>query len=634
MYGWILSSFESTILNKYGPEKWKEIQEMAECSVKTGEFIKNVHYSDDLINGLIMASTRILNVPQDQLIEELGENFLNFIRENGYDSTIRSQGSNFSEFLVNLNEPHRLLRSRFPDSYLPEFWCTNFKDEDEKTHFCILHYYSQRGTLFAPMVVGLLRKLGKELYNVVVELNMISQTCEETYIHTVWTVKFVDLPREESESRQLSVHSTESTTNRVLKCPFSSRSRDSTKTSKKTSPSKLTPVKNVEVGLNYKRLSQLFPFHVLVNQDLEIIQYGSRIRSFLTLDPTREVYSMEDIFAFQSPPGLTWSWETVLSFSETAAELFAMRLEGNITFRGNVMILDPSTDPGIDEPCALFLISPVLYNLEELENLNMKLSDFPLHTFQRDLLVVGEHIKLEQSAALRLDVLSRKLEEEGKKSLNSLKTKRAFVRYVSHEVRSPLNIALLGLRFLADQVKKSIMPEKVEVEDVLSEVRNSCCVAVDILNDLLLYEKFDDGMFTLAKNESRIAEYFPETVSVYKVQAKSAEVDFQIISHGVDNVIVNIDGTKFSQVIRNLLSNALKFTPKGGKVIACCTLVAPNQIDPHIHFAEMPAGIKEQFETEFNTSQASLGYVRISIKDSGAGISPVSFHILLCVRLL
>ena len=235
--------------------------------------------------------------------------------------------------------------------------------------------------------------------------------------------------------------------------------------------------------------------------------------------------------------------------------------------------------------------------------------------------ILGEHVQLEQSAAIRLDALSRKLEEEGKKSLNSLKTKRAFVRYVSHEIRSPLNVALLGLGYLNDQVKQSIMPNKGECQDVLSEVRNSCVIAVDILNDLLLYEKFDDGMFSLAKSEVAVQDYFQEAVSTYNVQAKSSELTFEIVAKGVQDTLVNIDITKFTQVLRNLISNAMKFTPKGGIVTASCSPLPPNHVlDSHIHFAPVPAGIREQFES--NQGSYSLGYVRMSVKDTGAGISP------------
>jgi hypothetical protein len=420
MYGWILASFESTILNKFGSEKWKEIMEAAECTVNPGEFIKNVHYTDDLIYTIIACSEKILHVNKEQLMEYLGENFINFIRENGYDSTIRAQGATFGEFLENLNEPHRLLRSRFPDSYLPEFWCTK-PEQIGKEFSCTLHYYSQRGTLFYPMVIGMLRELGKFLYEVNCNMEMESQTHEDSYVHTVFLVTYVKLPavhRDES-SMKLPPHPAYTAPNRILKCPFSSRESMMNAAASRRSSSDLSPTPFTPIGLSFQRFNNLFPFHIVINNDLEIIQVGDKMKGFLHVDPKEENF-VDEIFVFQTPPNLKWSWNTILSLRDSSVELAAMRVDdGNVTFRGNVLILDPKLDPGIDDTCAMILLSPVVYNLDELQSLHMRLSDFPASSFQRDLMVLGEHIKVEQSAAVRLDVLSKKLEEESRKSLVS-----------------------------------------------------------------------------------------------------------------------------------------------------------------------------------------------------------------------
>lgn len=202
-----------------------------------------------------------------------------------------------------------------------------------------------------------------------------------------------------------------------------------------------------------------------------------------------------------------------------------------------------------------------------------------------------------------------------------------------------MNIATLGLRYVSDQIRDcSQLPNKDILDETIEEVKNSCAVAVDILNDLLLYEKFDEGMFSMSKVEMKIADYFMEAVSVYKVQARASEIVFEINTNGVDDLLVNIDVTKFSQVLRNLLSNALKFTPKGGRVdVSCYQIPFDYQEKESIHFAKVPDGVKEQFETllqlrEFKTTPKSLatipclcdlGYARISVQDTGAGISEV-----------
>lgn len=92
------------------------------------------------------------------------------------------------------------------------------------------------------------------------------------------------------------------------------------------------------------------------------------------------------------------------------------------------------------------------------------------------------------------------------------------MRYVSHEIRTPLNITLLGLKYLEDELEKKDSKLLVDVNDVLEDVKNSCGIAVDILNDLLLYEKLDDGIFTLSMTEVPFRDFFFDALNVFKVQ--------------------------------------------------------------------------------------------------------------------
>lgn len=158
------------------------------------------------------------------------------------------------------------------------------------------------------------------------------------------------------------------------------------------------------------------------------------------------------------------------------------------------------------------------------------------------------------------------------------------MRYVSHEIRTPLSIALLGLRYLEDVLRTSHRSNATENTvsapaitmseadfEVLEDVKGSCMVAVDILNDLLLYERLDDGIFTLSKRPVQLLAYVDEAMRAFKLLAKSAEVDLQLeIDPTVaEETTVEIDAAKIQQVLRNLVSNSLKFTPKHGQVTIC-----------------------------------------------------------------
>ena len=72
-----------------------------------------------------------------------------------------------------------------------------------------------------------------------------------------------------------------------------------------------------------------------------------------------------------------------------------------------------------------------------------------------------------------------------------------FVRLVSHEIRTPLNIVLGGLELLSTTLSGQI--DDPEVFNIIADCRCSCDIAVDILSDMLAYEKLDAGVTELEK---------------------------------------------------------------------------------------------------------------------------------------
>ena len=282
-----------------------------------------------------------------------------------------------------------------------------------------------------------------------------------------------------------------------------------------------------------------------------------------------------------------------------------------------------------------FLLHPDIHNLEELKHRSLFLSDLPRHSAQCDVILMGEQLKQETHYGLSLDAAYKAAEREKKKVVSALNTKRVFVRYVSHEIRTPLNITLLGLQHLeglldivissnsSNQGDSSAMDMSVEVEenqtekispskkelspsilylndldqtmhgtvseigqkdvspshavvsevfDTVEDVKASCRVAVDIVNDLLLFERLDNGIFYIAKSIVSLQEVLKRVVNLFAVQARSLDIKLCFVEpkvtkedkdsskvKGEDRIKVDI--SKFDQVLRNLVSNALKFTP-------------------------------------------------------------------------
>jgi signal transduction histidine kinase len=163
------------------------------------------------------------------------------------------------------------------------------------------------------------------------------------------------------------------------------------------------------------------------------------------------------------------------------------------------------------------------------------------------------------------------------------------VRYISHELRTPLNTAFLGLKLLSGDLKASNDPKDVERYETLCDVNMSCTAAVDILNDLLCYEKLESGILELHKEEIVVEAYLKDRISMFSAQARECGVTITMITnsdieaHRDDGNTISTsllptdsifaDKFKMDQVIRNLMSNALKFTPRGGVVTVKATFV-------------------------------------------------------------
>ena len=178
-----------------------------------------------------------------------------------------------------------------------------------------------------------------------------------------------------------------------------------------------------------------------------------------------------------------------------------------------------------------------------------------------------------------------------------LESKKSYVRYISHELRTPLNTAFLGLKLLTSDLKASSDPVDINRYDTLCDVNMSCMAAVDILNDLLCYEKLESGILELHKESMVIQPFLRDSVSMFSVQARECDVTMTVLTtikegkmteagrdvpsddeqqlpqslRSEDSIFA--DKFKMDQVVRNLISNALKFTPRGGSVTIHATFV-------------------------------------------------------------
>ena len=102
-------------------------------------------------------------------------------------------------------------------------------------------------------------------------------------------------------------------------------------------------------------------------------------------------------------------------------------------------------------------------------------------------------------------------------------TKDTFIRYVSHEIRSPLSTTSLGLHYLLEKLtNKSIKME--EVVDVLQESTVTCELALSTLNDFLMLDKIQSNMLEISKSPCQASDYLIEVIRPFSLQVHYCSV--------------------------------------------------------------------------------------------------------------
>ncbi|MBQ3379451.1 MAG: response regulator [Clostridia bacterium] len=139
--------------------------------------------------------------------------------------------------------------------------------------------------------------------------------------------------------------------------------------------------------------------------------------------------------------------------------------------------------------------------------------------------------------------------------------KTAFLSNMSHEIRTPMN-AIIGLNNIA--LNEPSLPPKIR--EYLLKMGASAQHLLSIINDILDMSRIESGRMSIKNEEFSFAKYLEQVNTIIGGQCsdKGLIYDCRILGK-VDDTYIG-DGMKLKQVMINILGNAVKFTPKGGKV--------------------------------------------------------------------
>jgi signal transduction histidine kinase/CheY-like chemotaxis protein len=196
----------------------------------------------------------------------------------------------------------------------------------------------------------------------------------------------------------------------------------------------------------------------------------------------------------------------------------------------------------------------------ELEQMNEELQQSNVEMEERATVLQEQRQAIER-ANQEVERARTALEEKVQQLALSSKYKSEFLANMSHELRTPLNSLLILSKILAENNEGTLTPKQVERANTIHGAGNDL---LELINDILDLAKIESGTVTADAAQVRVSDVVQQMHQAFAHVAENAQLKFTIdVAPDVPATLVT-DVRRVQQILRNLLSNAFKFTSKGG----------------------------------------------------------------------
>ncbi len=209
--------------------------------------------------------------------------------------------------------------------------------------------------------------------------------------------------------------------------------------------------------------------------------------------------------------------------------------------------------------------------------------------------------------------------------MNRLKSE--FLTNMSHELRTPLN-SILGF----SDVLQSSQSLNEKQQRYAGNIKRSGRVLLELINDILDMAKLESGKMAVRPTDFQVRPLLTELTEMFRTLANEKRID--LVLRVPDALpLIHQDQMKVRQILTNLIGNAIKFTPEGGRIV-----LSAEAHDEHLvlHIADTGVGIADEerdliFE-KFRQGAAALGTDHLTREHSGTGLG-LSIVRELCILL-
>jgi signal transduction histidine kinase/DNA-binding response OmpR family regulator/CHASE3 domain sensor protein len=196
---------------------------------------------------------------------------------------------------------------------------------------------------------------------------------------------------------------------------------------------------------------------------------------------------------------------------------------------------------------------------EELEQANEELQQANVEMEERAALLAAQKLSLEQSNH-EVDEARRALERQSAQLAQTSKYKSQFLANMSHELRTPLNSLLILSKVLAENHTANLTPKQVQHAQTIHSAGNDL---LELINEVLDLSKIEAGAIDLEVGEVRLDSLVEIIENTFRPIAEQKRLQLRARTDAASGDVMCTDMRRLQQIVKNLLSNALKFTSAG-----------------------------------------------------------------------